>query len=539
MRNDLKYLICIWALLIAAIVLTFAHHGHLIFDCGREAYIPTQILAGDLLYRDIFNIYGPLSYLVNAGLFKIFGVHLNSLYGAGIVCAFLIVSLIYFIAKEFLSRFASASIALFGVVIGVMNTNLFNFIFPYSYAMLYGYVGLLVSIFCLIKYINTSKNYLLYLASFFAGFAIANKYEFLPFLVVILFIIFKDKQFKAILFGFIPPILSFGALFLQGLTLADLSANFLILKKMAQSQTLHYFYLTQGTYFSKNTLPMLLKNFVKTILPLGLLFGAVFLNIRTQKSNAKMLSLVGIILSIQVISLWLNPASFAFLPILVSILALVFYKKMNLSTKVLVFSAILLGLKSFFGLATLNYGVFSMLLLIVAFLSFFKENRFVINVLAYYLLIVAMFFTIQSYKGLEFKAEKISTSRGLIYTQKVFAKSSEQLIFYIEKNTNPTDKIVILPEGAMINFLTNRKSDNVYTSLIPLYIEVFGEDKVIEHFKSTKPEYVIFSNVSTADYYFKNICKDYAVEFCNFIAQNYNQKAVIDNEFRYLIFKKQ
>lgn len=543
MKNDLKYLIPIWALLIGTIILTLGHHGHLLFDCGREAYLPTQILAGEVLYKDILNIYGPLSYLFNAGLFKLFGSHLNTLYAAGIVCAFFIVTLIYYIAKEFLPKFTSACVGVFAVVIGVSSTNLFNFIFPYSFAMLYGYVGILASIFCLIKYLKVPNKYFLYASALFAGIAITNKYEFLPFLAVLAFVMIKQKpRFTQLIYTlacfFIAPILAFGILFAQGLTLTDLSANLIILKKMAQSQTLHYFYLHQGTYFNKHTLPMLLTNFVKTTLPLGLLSGCVFLNIKTQKQTAKMLSLIGMVISIHIISLWIGVISFAFLPILVSILTIVFYKKMDTIAKVLAISAILLSLKSFFGLATLNYGVYSILLLIIAFLSFFKDKKFVINVLSCYLLIVSAFFAIQNYKELKFKTEKITAPRGTIYTKKVFANSTAQLISYIEENTKPSDKIVILPEGAMINFLTSRKSDNIYTSLIPLYVEVFGENEIIKHFKSSKPEYIVFSNVSTQDYYFKNICQDYAVEFCNFVARNYTQEIIIDDDFRYLIFKK-
>ena len=53
---DLKYLIAIWILLIIAIISTYAHHGHLILDCGREVYYPTQVLLGKVLYKDIFNM---------------------------------------------------------------------------------------------------------------------------------------------------------------------------------------------------------------------------------------------------------------------------------------------------------------------------------------------------------------------------------------------------------------------------------------------------------------------------------------------------
>jgi len=87
-NDDLKYLISLWIILLLAIIATYAHQGHLIIDCGREVYYPTQILLGKVLYKDILNIYGPFSYMFNALLFKIFGINLNVLYISGCVCTF-------------------------------------------------------------------------------------------------------------------------------------------------------------------------------------------------------------------------------------------------------------------------------------------------------------------------------------------------------------------------------------------------------------------------------------------------------------------
>jgi hypothetical protein len=45
----------------------------LIVDFGQQAYVPWQLSEGQILYRDIFYIYGPLSSYVHALLFKMFG----------------------------------------------------------------------------------------------------------------------------------------------------------------------------------------------------------------------------------------------------------------------------------------------------------------------------------------------------------------------------------------------------------------------------------------------------------------------------------
>ena len=89
-----------------------------------------------------------------------------------------------------------------------------------------------------------------------------------------------------------------------------------------------------------------------------------------------------------------------------------------------------------------------------------------------------------------------------------------------------------------INFLTNTQSDGFYNSFLPLYAETFGEEKFIEHYKTNMPEYFIFNNLNMKDYYFEYICKDYGLKFCAFVQENYLLDKVIDNNFRYLIFKR-
>ena len=52
----------------------YAKQGVYLVDVGRETYIPWQMLEGKLLYKDLYNVYGPLGYQINALIFLIFGV---------------------------------------------------------------------------------------------------------------------------------------------------------------------------------------------------------------------------------------------------------------------------------------------------------------------------------------------------------------------------------------------------------------------------------------------------------------------------------
>lgn len=575
-NTDIKYLIILWGLLILAVIRTYAHHGNLIVDCGREAYYPTQILLGKVLYKDLFNIYGPFSYMFNAVLFKIFGINLNVLYLSGCVCAFLISSLIYLIARRFLPEFLSFAIAAFTIITGILNLNPFNFIFPYSYGMLYGTVAALLSLWLLLKYEETSNtqrkstytphpnfwhsclvpkffplpqgarepmyNIYLYMSGFFAGLCIINKYEFLPYLLVISYAAFKIKplnlkQYSLLLFStFFMPIFCFGILFLQGLGVNDIISTVLIINKMSHSQTLNYFYQHKGIFFHKQTIPFLLREFLKTLFPIFLLFNA-------DKLKNKIWGVIVGIFAIWLILYSFNAASFAFLPILISIWFIFNFKSIQNNTKlmILTLSAILLSLKVYWAFIFVSYGLFLTGLLFITILALifdkFKDKKINPLIISFYIILVSISFCLHSIYAIKVKSSYLATSRGKIYPEMVQVEASDKLIKYIQANTKTTDTVVIFPEGLLINFLTDRKSDNFYNSLIPLYVETFGEDKIIEHFKQKKPEYIIFNNWDNKEYYFRYICNDYALSFCGFVAKNYTQEKVIDDGFRYLIFK--
>ncbi|MFA7659264.1 MAG: hypothetical protein WCY19_07505 [Candidatus Gastranaerophilaceae bacterium] len=540
--TDFKYLILLGIILVLAIIPTYAHHGHLLVDCGREAYYPTQILLGKVLYKDILNIYGPFSYMFNAFLFKIFGINLNVLYLAGCVCSFLIAALIYLISRRFLPDFLSFSIAVFTILVGVSSHYLSNFIFPYSYAMLYGLVGFLLSMLFLLKYASELKISNLYLSCFFAGLCVTGKYEFLPFLIVIFYAMIKVrplkiKEYYYTIFSLLfMPVFCFGILFLQGLNMQDLIMTGSIIKKMAHTRTLKYFYRSQGVYFSTKFMQIQIVSFLKTIFPLTcFLYGF--------KSRNKILSILLILLSSFLITQWTTPISFSLIPLLIVVLAIFNFKnlKNNFALQLLVLSAVLFSTKVFWGLITANYGAFFIGFLLITFIAIisdiFKDKNINYKAIGIYILLAAGVLSYINFSS-RGKYYPLETARGNFYTQEYLYQAGQDLIDYINKNTKKTDKIVIYPEGAMINFMTDRPSDNFYTSLIPLYVETFGEDKLIENLKKTKPEYVIFNDWNTQEYSFKYICKDYAVSFCNFVATNYTQEKVIGKKFRYLIFKR-
>ncbi len=504
-----KYLIILWILCIAGLAMFLGHYSGFLIDFGREVYYPERILAGDVLYKDLFNIYGPLSYQINAVLYKIFGAKLSTLYGAGAVCSLLTVSGVYLLANRYMSKFLSFGLGLFTIAVGVTTTSIFNFHFPYSWAVLYGLIAFIYSL-----YFIKDK---LWLSALLAGVCITCKYDFLLYGFVILFLIFKQKDWKALLSFISVPILSFGILFLQGLQISDLINSLTIVKDMAKSKTLTYFYQNSGIYFHPKALLTDLILFLKFAVP----FGGILLGTWKDK---KIITIISFILAVIFFD---AKVMFGFLPIL--LFAVIWFKNWNLLTV----SVLLASAKVFWVLIMGSYGTYYVSLLLIALLSLLPR-RFD-KVVGIYIFMLSFLIWLSNVTPPE---SKITTPKGNIYTFSNTAYESKSLIKFINKNTKSTDKIVIFPEGMIINFLTNRQSDGFYNSMLPLYVETFGEDKIIEHFNKNKPEYFVFNNLNMKDYYFEYICKDYALEFCAFVKDNYNYIEPAKITTGYVVFKR-
>ena len=131
----------------------YLHQGLLLIDTGREFYIPSQMLTGSVLYKNIYNIYGPLSYQINALLFMIFGQSIKVLYIAGLICSYIITITTYLLSREFLNKILSVLLSVLIISSLVFGTFLYNSVITYSYAIIYALCAFILSLLFLIKYI--------------------------------------------------------------------------------------------------------------------------------------------------------------------------------------------------------------------------------------------------------------------------------------------------------------------------------------------------------------------------------------------------
>ena len=174
-RFCLKELSIIFVVSLILYILFYAKYDVYLIDVGREAYLPWQMLKGQLLYKDIFNVYGPLGYQINAIAYAIFGVKLSTLYLMGFLNSLVILFTTFFIGKLFVDKKTAMCISGLTLFVCVYAKNFFNFIFVYSYSAIYALSGFLLSLLAMLFYLRDKKNLYLTLSFFFAGFAFSNK----------------------------------------------------------------------------------------------------------------------------------------------------------------------------------------------------------------------------------------------------------------------------------------------------------------------------------------------------------------------------
>lgn len=116
----------------------------------------------------------------------------------------------------------------------------------------------------------------------------------------------------------------------------------------------------------------------------------------------------------------------------------------------------------------------------------------------FFIFILTLLITTQY--GILFKFNAIQVSR-ILFTKNPFPESIE-IAKFIEKNTNPDDKIAILGSESQILFYARRKSATGYTSFIHLFDKNEIADKfqvdAIKEIETAHPKYFIFVNIGSS-----------------------------------------
>lgn len=128
----------------------------LMIDYGSQLYVPWRLAEGDVLYRDVFHIYGPLSSYIHAVIFKVFGPGAMHLVYFNILLTALFAVLLYSMAYRLSDRL-TATVATLGLVtVNALgqprHLGNYNFIQPYNYDLTHGMMLSFVALHQVLRY---------------------------------------------------------------------------------------------------------------------------------------------------------------------------------------------------------------------------------------------------------------------------------------------------------------------------------------------------------------------------------------------------
>ena len=462
---------------------------------------------GFVPYKDINLIYFPLGYYINALLYKIFGISIYTLICSQTFFSILYMLGFYFLSKEFLNKTTSLLLTLLVIVSCIFADNdLFSFIFPYSFATSYGVFTTFFAIFWFVKLFKTNNLKYLHLSALAVSFAICCKLEFFiaPVIFIIGLILYKKlpikEYLKTALIMLIFPVITFTILILQGVSTEDIISSMKFGADFANTPVMSKFLSFTGVYPFE--IIKSLKIFIQYIphIFITLILSIIAFLLENKFSKKFFLPLFAIIILFYnyqnnfVYSCWL------ILPYITLIILFLKYKDLIKNKPVLfiIISAILMGQRVFFKLILYLYGTFSFPLYILSLCILIKlfAPKFIFNIeikkfINFLLIILICIFSMKLIIKKYDNNFILNTHKSNIYTNEIYGRVLSDSINYINNNTNKNDTILALPEGTLINFLTDRKVDMHCFMMDRLYHDAYGEENARDIIAKTNSDYIL------------------------------------------------
>ncbi len=534
-------------LFIIMLVWSWRKWPDILIDFGRELYVPWQLNAGKVLYRDIDYLYGPLSQYWHAFFFKICGPSYTLLIilNAGLLALFL--SYLYIWLTKISSRFTAfwscaLVILLFCFSQYIFGGN-FNFISPYSHEATHGLVLSFFMIYQLWQFSGHEKRRHFYGAALLLGLVFLTKVEiFLAAFITALFffclfawrkqsVVASAKKACRFFVGAAVPPLLFLLFFWTAMPLSDAVQGMLTPWKalMNPAITGNWFYLVSS---GRDDVSGNVYNLICGIgVTSGMLLVALLFSLQGRHYKYRdSLRLFGVI-SITAVFFIIEPLmnswiirSLCFWVAVAIILLFLAYRrspsgeqKHNYEGLLLlsVFSLFLLakiilrcGLSGYGFYLSLPAGVVMVVMLTYLIPTWLEEegrdgNSFRIIALVFLLLFTLHYLKV-CYPYYERKEYIIGSGGDKIVTYKagydVRGPLVRQTIEWILGNLKPDETFVALPEGVMLNYLTRHASPQRCMDFMTPWLLTFGEENIVKNFTIHSPDYILLIHKNTSDY---------------------------------------
>ncbi|MCP4204092.1 MAG: hypothetical protein GY769_19430 [bacterium] len=572
-----------WSLLVVTTALLFVSSfeswGEPIIDLGRDLYIPSQILEGRVLYRDLLYNYGPAAPYLLAAITALFGDALWVFAACGALTGVTAMVGLYGVgcalggrgfrgaAVGFASAFLFLTLSFF-----TNSTGGANFVLPYSFAATFAAACSMGSFLLLLRHLYGARSPVSLSGSVLLLFAaVLSKQEIgLAIAAVHLLAWWAHRMPRKAILGTLASAALVAVLFLAAFAPrephGDLEAlpehglfSENLTKFAGDSQSADFFKSVSG--FDRP-----LENLVRTLVPVGKIALVLILAgvgvVATRFFERRYLGVVSAIalvaLSAFLIWLWAEVRLFQATPV-VAIVAMVGSLARDRRDPVLLLAAFafLSGLRVLLQFHPMWYG-FYLLVPSYAFVVYalgvrlpaalphrFLDRRATVAALAALALVLVGRFEMAMSRSHAEKTSTLITAKGMIRDYPTGrTESLNEFLDYAATRLAPENPtMVVLPEGVSLNYFTGFKNPTAYYLLTPVEIgSIEVERRMIRELDATKPDYLVTTSRDLSEYGRRGIGLDYAMELGDWIRASYDLERVFEADeseaWRVLLLKR-
>lgn len=551
-------------------VVSWQKWADLTIDGGREMNTPLRLLRGERIYSDVYYLYGPLAPYLNAGLYAVFGVHLNTLYAAGTIASLLVLALVFQLGATLTSVRAAALTTWTVLVFCVFKRN-GNYIFPYTYAAVYGTLLGLAALASGIRYIRGQRPRWLILSGVLAGLALICKLEFgFAATVSLIALALSERpgaRLQALIRGLLPalaiPAITYGLL-LTMMSWDSVVKDTFLWPADIPAELLYFNRMKLGLNDPAKTLRELLSALAMLGLAASVVLaasarlgeGSVRAVLRTlpHPSRRWLLSIAGGSVGLLLVNRWVfdtrwDVSPFRALPLLCVALAWYYWRRSDGSREreVQRRSLFVLGV---YGVAVLarvilrvpSGGGYGSYLLPVPLLLFthlgtrFYEPvfaRFPASAFQARRIVVTLFTTaltaatlVVGYRYVRTDYVALETARGTTKVPRNQSRAFQEALAFVGQATRPDDYLCALPEGSSLNFLADRRTALRYEIVTPGFLDANGERQAIEQLKAKRVRFIFLLNRPTTEFACPAFGRECYRDLMGWIDANYEVAAV-------------
>ncbi len=500
-----------------------------IWDVGREVEIPTRILAGQVLYRDVETFYGPLAYYANALVLLVFGQHLQVFYAIGLSLTLVATLLFYRLARRLTNARWAALSTVYILIQCALSPGLFNFIMPYSYGGVYATVLCLIAIASFDCYAATGKVSWLVAAAIACGGAGIAKQEYgvAALVAVLVGIIFcpqslNTKVKHSIILILVASACAFLPLFLlaQFASWEQLQSSLMPVSKLSvlnrntffqvsPAKTLHIWLSSFKVFLTSSVL--ILVSLIITRWSIRRWFNRYpqwlrnLLGLFTSLFSARLIFSLGSRFSHEAWDLFpLRDLSW-FIPVLVGWFAfnrpqLPQHKNAPLLWTLLIFS-LLLNARWLFYINFYGLYAWSVALLFFTILYYLRCHQ---KLVWHYLLICLLMFSNEKLGELSQYRYAVQSPYGNFSTINAgLARAYNQTINAI--NVSQVQSLLVLPECSILTFMTGTYSPSRIITFQPIALaDSHAEEEFIASMKTNPPEMIVYVDMPFREMGYKN-----------------------------------